>query len=245
MPNEIGMIVFNRRLPNQPGTGPQAARPYTQLSDLGNIVRDSGTVDLNDDDRITRIFCHWDFNAIGDLDDATDFQRLDIMLDADVESATWYGEIVEKVIRSRWLHTGLTGTYTEQRDYDRAVRNWLQRMLWFRKHALPFVSFTLELKDSDVETGNFVLIDTDELLDRNGTSLAGRRAQVMKRERRGNLVQLKVRLLPDQKLAFIAPNSAPVWASADTDDKESAYISDSSPNEGRMDDLGTRGYHIV
>lgn len=235
--DEGGAIKYTRRLPNY-GT-----RSFTRITDAQNIVLHSGAVDLNDDERLTRMSVYWDFNHIGKLDDNEDFARLDVFINTDAESSDFYGEDTEREVRSRWLHSPAVDD--DKPAFQRKVRNWLARTVWRRLVAPWQISLEVELKDSEIETGDYVLLSTDEILDRNGDPLSEVPMLVTKRERIGQTIKLRLMRMSPKRVCYVAPNASPDYSAADADDKQYGFISSNAPNEGFMNQENEDGYHIV
>ena len=231
-------LQFTRKLPNFGGRSFVAT-----LTDEANIVQGSVSVRLGDDTRITRFEFSWVFNLFGDADDRDDYLRRELVIDADAESATEYNEEAEHVVLSPIMRQVVS--YTTQEDHYRRVVNYLKRYVWFNREARPVVKLRVELKDGFIKTGDFVRVSTREMQDRNGDDWSNVECQVTKRERVGMQVELTLRQLPPRRIAYVAPDATPVWASADADDKQYAFISDDAPNLGKMDNENNDGYYIV
>jgi hypothetical protein len=234
---EGSVIDFKRKLPNQP------SRIFAgHFTDEANIVAGSVRVDTNDEQRITRIYFWWDHDCIHTITERESFNRGDIIVD--VEAELIYGEPVTRDIYSQIMRYDVT--YTDPTMHVRRVVNLIGRLLGWNVKARAELDFQVELKDSDVATGDYVTISTNQVQDISGTGLSQAQGMVVRRERtKGNLIDLRVRLLPTRKFGYIAPDASPDWTSASASDKQYAFLSNNSPNAGKMDAIGTDGYYIM
>lgn len=222
-------VTIARNLPNDP------ERTYLTLSDEQSIIDNSGSIDLNDKSRITRLLLYWDKSTLGKIDDVNEYNRLDIALDADAEGVNEYNETIEKKQFCRWIRSGLI----QEEVLAEYILVTLARQLFRQRDARPLVAVDVELKDSGLLTGAFVRMDSDEMVNTDGTALAGQGFQIVKREMKGNKVSLKLAALPPERLGFIAPDTAADYDAATAVEKEYAYITDDT---GLID--GAPGYYI-
>jgi hypothetical protein len=228
-------IVFARRTPNAGG------RVYATLSDADGIIRDSGSANLKDEDRKTRVALYWHKNPVAqDDEDKAEYKRADIAVDQDLEGADWFGEVEEYTIFSRWMREDLEIPYEA---HEAKIANWLKRKLSRIKLPRAEIMVDVARKDSDVVTGEFVHLSTDELLDMHGNALSDARYQVMKREDLADRLRLTLRALGGRKLCIIGPGTLPDYTSATANDREYGYISQDVPAEGQMSN-GDDGYYI-
>ncbi|MBI5343972.1 MAG: hypothetical protein HZB83_01305, partial [Deltaproteobacteria bacterium] len=223
-------ITVRRNMPNEPG------RTYKELTDETNIVHDSARVDLNHASRLTRVLVYWDKTAVGKLDDPASYNRLDLALDTDAEGVNEYNDQQEKKFFCRWLRTG----YLQEEPLAQFMKDFSLRQVWRQRDAMPIVSLDVELKDSEVKTGEYLKLTTDELLNADGAFLSRALFQAVKRDFKGAKISINLIRVPERKIDFIAPDTAPDWASATEADKEYGYITD---DDGKMPD-GTPGYFI-
>ena len=223
-------ITIKRNIPSDP------ARTYTIITDAANIIKGSPAVDLNDKSRYTRIYIYWDKDAIGDLDDPASYARLDVAVDADAENANEYNEVVEKKIWCRWVRTG----YLADEVVVDFITTFINRWLWLRRDAQTILSFSIDRKDQDISTGDWLKVSTDEMNSISGADIANERYQVTKREAKGTRLDLKLTRTHQQRVLFIAPDAAPDFVAATDAQKEYGYI---CGDTGLMAD-GTAGYVI-
>lgn len=209
-------ITIRRNVPNEPG------RAYEYLSDDENIIEGSMRTDLNEKSRITRVLCYWDKKAIGKQDDVNSYSRLDIALDADAEGVNEYDDQIEKKVFCQWI----SPDYIQEELVSNYMRNTISRILFRYRDAMPIVDYKVELKDMDIRTGQYVIISTDEVLDKYGNPVDDV-FQIVRRERSTvNTVTYRALKLPWKRFAFIASDTAADYADAGDGEKEFAYVSD-------------------
>ncbi|MEW5745287.1 MAG: hypothetical protein AB1805_07625 [Nitrospirota bacterium] len=222
-------ITIKRNVPNEPGRG------YKTITDAANIIHGSASVDLNEKSRITRMLLYWDRTAIGKVADVNSYNRLDIGLDSDAEGDNDYNDIVEKKVFCRWLRSG----YETEEIVNNFIKDLLARQVWRQRDAMPILQCSLELKDSDIKTGQFTKVSTDELLQPDGNPIDKVITQVIRREMQDRLVKVKLLQLTPRRLAYIAADDTPDYDSASDAQKEYAFITD---DDGVMADR-TDGYY--
>ena len=223
-------ITIRRNIPNEPD------RPYYVFTDEANLIYGSTSVDLNEKSRLTRILIYWDKTTLGKLDEIKEYNRLDMAIDADAESADEYNETIEKKYFCRWLRTG----YMQEELMTAFIKNTITRQLFRQRNAQPFIKFDVELKDSDIKSGSYCRLSTDECLNIDGTMLLKEMFQVVRRDSVNNKINLKLLKLPTERFCFIAPNDTPGYDDAADAQKEYGFITD---NNGLIDDKSI-GYHI-
>jgi len=192
-----------------------------------------------DEERRTRVVLYWHKNPVGDDDeDKVNYKRIAVAVDQDLEGADWFGEVEEYPIYSRWLREG---SEVPTEVHEAKITSWLKRKLARVRLARAQLEIEVARKDSDVGTGNFVRLSTDEMVDRHGNPLVSVRCQVMRREDLGDKIRLTLRRLATCRIGLWAPGTvAADYDDADEDDREYAYWANDPPNEGHMnnDDLG-------
>lgn len=221
-------ITVRRNIQNEPG------RSYRVLSDEAHHVHKTMAVDLNEKSRLTRMFVYWGKKAIGKHEEPSSYDRLDIAIDADAEGA--YGEAVEKKSYCRWI----SSSYLQEETAAQYVKNIAMRRVRRNRDAQPIIAASLDLKDADVKTGEFIRVSTDEVADLNGAPVLAEIFQVVKREHKGTRVNVSLLRLSQRKVAFIAPAGTPSFSVASDQQKEYGFI---TVADGRMPDESP-GYHI-
>lgn len=209
-------ITIARNIPNDP------ARSRTAFSDADNILHKSASFDQNEKARLTRCYLYWEPNVLGEMDKPSGYDRLDVAIDADWESANGGNEVIEKKIYCRWLTT--SGQVEE--TVRQFAANCAMRQVWRNREANPLVTVDAALKDEGIKTGDWLLLSTDELLDIYGFSVASVEFQVVKREHKGDKITLLLLRNGAEQVGYIGADSLPDWASATADDKRYGYICD-------------------
>jgi hypothetical protein len=222
-------ITISRNIPNEGG------RSYTTLTDAENIIDGSGSVDLNEKSRITRVSIYWDPNAIGDREKPATYARLDIAIDSDAESVNEYNDEIKKTIWCRWINSGC--------DTEENLNTWINeltgRYVLNRRDAAPLVTLSVEMKDSGLKTGDYVMLSTDEIQEIDGNDVSAARFRVIRREEKGNRYIYKLERLPKRRACLINNDGAADYDSATDAEKEYGYITD---DYGEVE--GEMGYFI-
>ena len=229
--DEAQQISIRKLLANEPG------RSYGEINDTEHIVGGSSSADLNDKSRVTRVILYWDRTTLGDEDEVSSYQTIEIAIDADAESANEYNDVIEEKLFCRWLRHG----YEQDELVEEYAELLVRRRLMAKRDAQEIVTFKLELKDEGLKTGDSIKLTTDTLSEIDGTDLTSQAFMVVKRDPgkgKSNELEYRVKRLPKRKICFIAPSSHPGFTSATDSEKEYGFIGNSV---GEMSD-GTDGY---
>lgn len=221
-------ITIRRNVQNAPG------RSYHAISDEDDITIHSGSVDLNEKSRITRVSIYWDKVATAKDDESTSYRRLDIAVDPDAEDN--YDGVIEKKVLCRWIDP-ISG---EEGKIGRFVQNLGLRRITRQRDAQPLITAELPPKDAEVLTGDYVRLSTDELLDEDGSPITRRIFQVVKRDRKEDKFSLTLLQVARRRVCIICPAGFPDYGSATESQKEYGFITDS---KGKMSD-NTDGYYV-
>jgi len=117
------------------------------------------------------------------------------------------------------------------------------------RDAQALVSLELDTKDSEIKTGDFVQLNSDELLEPDGTPLSASTFQAVRREKKKSTIALTLqRIVSGTRICFICPNEDletppdpfPGYASASDLEKEYGFITE---NTGLLPN-GDPGYII-
>jgi hypothetical protein len=216
-------ITIAKNLPNCPG------RAYQVFTDDENIIASSDSVDLNASSRKSRVSIYWDKLITADEDEVASYSRLDVAVDAEGEGINMYNESLEKRVMCRWLRSD----YMNEDFVIRYVANLTKRILRLLKNPQLIYTFAVELKDSEIKTGDYVRITTDKILGIDGNLLSRHVYQIVKREPKENKIVLKAMQYPKQKLFWVGANTLPDFTSATEAEKESGFITDAN---GQMSD---------
>lgn len=210
-------ITIRRNMPNEPG------RAYTLISDAATISNKSPQVDLNDAIRVTRVILYWNKTILAADDQVTSYGRADIGVDPDAEGPNDYNEQVEKIVYCRWIST----RYLQEEVVNGYVKDFVLRRMLNLRDARPIITISVELKDAAIRTGDYAIVQTDELQTAAGIPIS-ERYQVVRREPKGASIGLKLQQLANERVCFITPDAAPEYDSAAVADREYGYISDDS-----------------
>jgi len=235
--NEDQKITITRNLASDP------ARTVTALTDDFEIIADSGSADLNEKARLSRVAFYWDKSPIKKLDDPASYGRLEVVIDATAEGANEYNtSTAEKIIWCRWLPLS---ELEENAAQDFAV-TCAQRLVARYRDAPPLITVAVDAKDYAISTGEWVSLTTDELVDVYGNPLSASQYMVVKRERKGTKIVLTLLagvggIGSTKKIAYIHTTASPAdYDVASEAEKVYGYISETT---GLMSD-GTGGYVI-
>lgn len=197
--DEAQQISIRKLLANEPG------RSYGSINDTEHIVGGSSSADLNDKSRVTRVILYWDRTTLGDEDEVSSYQTIEIAIDADAESANEYNDEIEERLFCRWLRHG----YEQDELVDEYAELLTKRRLMAKRDAQEIVTFKVELKDEGLKTGDSTKLTTDTLSEIDGTDLTAAAFMVIKRDPgkgKSNELEYKVKRMPKKKICFICPD---------------------------------------
>lgn len=232
-------FTISRIVPNCPG------RTYQVWSDTASIILDSDNVDGNDASRYTRQSLLWNLRNGGKMSEDNDYERLKVYIDPTLESSVYYDDMNEKRARTLWLRTGNEG---DDRLDD--FTNWmLQRKLVDYGRASQIINVSVEMKDGDVKTGEFVKLNTDMIVNPDGSNLSYSPFQVLKRDAQGPQINYTLQRLRDTRVAYISPDTSTfssVYTDALLSEKEYGWIAaaDSASSTDAVMTDGTPAYTV-
>ena len=192
-------------------------------TDDNNFISDSIGISEKPDERLTRVTIFFgQRDPTADLEDDANYRNRRISIDgeAELEDATG-GQIIEKVIYSRWLRT-----------FGQALLVGGSMLLRFR--LIPkYLTVTVDAKDRDASIGDVFDIETRYLLDSEG-NLISTRWQVIEIDEPRPSETAKATLQSYRfvgKFAVIMANTAPDYASAtDAEKLNGCWLSDDDPD---------------
>jgi len=228
--SEANKITVCRDMPSDP------QRSFGTITDSDNIISGSAKVDRNEKARLSRAYIYWEKSPTGKLEEVTSFGRLDVAIEADAESGSDYGDIVEKKVFSRWIHIGSQIEET----VAQYAKNCVMRQVWRNRDAPEILSVEIDLKDEAIKTGDYVYVTTDEILDRFGNPTEMAEFQVVKRDRLETKVSLNLLRVGVHRSAFVGADTMADWASATDAEKRFGYVCD---NDATLPD-DQDGYYI-
>ncbi len=166
--NEVGKITLRENT-----VTPTSIKTITD----DDIVDGSIKVLLNDKSRITRISILWfRIDVTEDVASEAAYKRVTLSIDADAE--TDYMESVLKDMHTVFINENC-GTEADLSTYVDAL---LLAKLTRLKSAHVQIECELELKDSDIELGDYVNISTDEFNNTDGSDFTEETFQVLKKD---------------------------------------------------------------
>jgi len=177
--NELGKVDILKRS-DMPST-------YKTLTDEANIIADSTSVDMNYKSRKTRWLLYWQrFDVTKSLTDNDAYSRLNMVVDTIAEGPNLYNDQIEDIQFTTWINDDC-GTPTEVNDY-------IDELLAARKirqtQAQELIKAAVEMKDSNILTGEIIKLSTDELQEMNGNNYSNVKFRVVKREPNDNIIEL-------------------------------------------------------
>ena len=217
----------------------KAVRPWAldsvlELTDRNNIIADSQSVKDRPEDRVTQVHVYYgQKNPTEDLTKPWNFSRINVVTDADAESADQYGDARIKQVFSRWL--------TES-QLSQAVK--LSTRMTQRYRQTPRqITLRVDAKDSGAWTGDIVRATMRTITDITGMPVPTYLQIIEAKEITLGTVYEYV--LEDTQFngryGFIAPEGIPEYGSADEFQRgRYAFLADAS---GQMSD-GSEGYKL-
>ena len=147
--------------------------PPPQLTDAEHLVRQSVSADRNEEARITRVTVYYDPLTADPGSDPEQYRAALLHLDQEVESENYYGEQRNCEIFSPWIYRSLE-----------ALNAAAHLLLRFR-YGAPRLAFGLELKDADLQVGDFVRVTTDLIQSPAGVTRPNALYEVVKKKPAG------------------------------------------------------------
>jgi len=206
--------------------------PPKQLTDAEHLVRQSLELDRNEEARKTRITVYYDPLTADPGTDPEQYRAALLHLDQEVEGENYYGEKRNYEIFAPWIYRSAEAL--------NAAAHFLMRF----RYGAPMVSFGLELKDSDLQVGDFVSLDTDMILAPDGATRSDALFEVVKKKAAGanrfEYQALEAAGGGVKSYAGISPASytADYDSYGDSDHRKYAWISDANEKVGANDDPG-------
>ena len=162
---------------------------YTAITDEANIVFESPKVDLNESSRFTRWGLYWNrIDSSKGIKDSEAYNRFNIRVNADAESAAGYNEYKEDIQYTAWLN--------DDSDVVADINTYITALLTNRetrtKQAQEVIALEVELKDGAILTGEVVELTTSQLQDEDGNDYSAVQFRVMKKEPANNKIKLKL-----------------------------------------------------
>jgi len=136
---------------------PWFENPPYELDDESGLIDDSVDIDYNEESRISRVFVHFKPNSDNPGKDPDKFDDLYVAVDNETEDKNFYGEVVPRTIFATFIN----------REIEARVLG--ARLLARFRLGTKKVKGSVELKDYELTTGDFIYITTRDILNVNGT----------------------------------------------------------------------------
>jgi len=220
---ETGKVTVRVFAPRSPGT--VVARTLDQS---GYLMRGSVEVERLEDLRITLAAVYFGLtSAVANVEEAKSYQYGELTVDADAESAAEYDERRVKTFYVPWF--GVANIL--------AMRSHSRRYVARHRDTPENVMFDLAPKDDDIDVGDIVDLQSQNLVDEDG-QIRTARVLITRKEHLGTHIKFRARVTVfDQNYGFIAPAGASNYPA----NNGYAVISNSA---GLMSD-GTAGSLII
>lgn len=176
-----------------------------ELTDGANFVKDSLSVDDQDQFRITQVLVAWSLKVGADGSKPEDFAYNRTRVAGDEESTGYYNQHRVKAILSQWLPVA-SGPIV-----DSTSQHYLDRF----KHGARLVTATVEIKDDVVQLGAFVNVTTSTIATAAGAPDGPRIMQVVKKTPQPN-GNIELKMLDTgifKRYWFWAPSGTPAYDS--------------------------------
>lgn len=217
---EAGKIRIRRRVMNDP------AGSYISISDEGNIVQDSMRFMNKTKARYTRARIFWNKNLLEDQDEVKSYTRITIGVDAELEGANGLNKQKPFDVLNRWHWRGME---TDE-NLNNYMRDLSTRLAWFQKYPPRVVPLRLNIKDSDIDTGDPVRLTSRRLVNVDNTKFELEKFQVLKREEKADGIHVLLEEQPRFNVGYIADDATPEYDLASLNEKESGFIWDDDLN---------------
>jgi hypothetical protein len=212
----------------------RAVRPAAAtatLTDEANILANSVQITVQPKDRITQVWVFWDIkDPTQDPTQDSNYAKLEILADLDLETADRYGEAKIRKIHARWLTS------------DAQAINLTSRMLSRYKVTPRTMSVSLDAKDRDLWTGDIAEVSHRGIVNELGEVLE-LRWQVISADEAdsGHVIKYTLQdfsFIAD-RVAFWMADAAPDFTDATVNEKDNGMWW--ADDDGLMSD-GTAGY---
>jgi len=197
--NEAFKITMKILAPPVPG------QTLATITDAENIIMDSGSVDMQSEERKTRVLVYYNPVTTFGLkfhSEPEDFIDLLLFIDGDAESVNGQDEERPLIIFADQI--------VRKSDARKLAGRFLRRF----SPAPPLFTFNAHRKDSEVETGDLFDLTTEKFVDNFGAPEQRRFQMVKKTEsRKGKLGFKAIFTGFRRRYVFIGPNTMNDWLS--------------------------------
>ena len=200
----------------------KAVRPETTpiitLDEDSNLIQGTTSSKLETNERISQVWIDYNVtNFTADLNKRENYASTQARIDLEAESANEYGESVVYNIQAKWLHS--------LNQIDTLGFRTIAR---YRDNT-RFVSFQLDIKDSDLEIGQAFKLNFRGFSDAFGNNLE-LFWQVISRKRTADIIMIEAQeFYFTGNYGFIMPDDASDYDNATDEEKSTGcYISPTS-----------------
>lgn len=179
--------------------GPQspAAAAGQDLTETANLIEGSTKVEPQDALRKTYTGIFYDLvNATANRKEVKNYNRGEIHVDTDAESANEYGDRRVDVLQSRWFTI----------DNEQAMRAFIKRRLGRYRDAPLNVTFKVDPKDADIREGDLYTITTSQIVGEDGSNRPINVLVIKRTENDGDIELVTRSTNFERRYGFIAPN---------------------------------------
>ena len=191
-----------------------------EYTDGINIKNTGVRVSENIKDRVTQVWFYYNISDHSKSADADNAQNVKITTDAGAESSDQYNDKRIRKIFSRWTDSAALAVQSGGRLLNRDATNRKQ------------IKLQMDIKDSDLKTGDHFMINTKYIADETGANLQ-KRMQVMSHDevKAGSIMYDTIEVNFTGRYFFIAYNTQVDYGSASDDEKALyGFISNGSNN---------------
>lgn len=169
-----------------------------EMDDSSNIMINSSKVSGGEKDVVTRYSFYWNrINVKEDISDKEAYKNWRFQVNIDAESEYMYNEIYSKELYSPWINQDCAESIDDLKKY---VNSHLEKLLKRYENYRPTLEFSVDIKDYDLKTGDYIIINTDEFNTIDGSKFGENNEKkiflITRRELRGNQVNLAARYCP-------------------------------------------------
>jgi hypothetical protein len=193
------------------------------LTDTDNFLKDSVSIDDNNESRVTRVVVAYDLINGAKGDEVGDYNAGQEWVEPELESRAGGGEKRWKIILSKWIQPGDTATASSAAAHIQGrYRNGVRK-----------ATASVSLRDDDKKCGQFVLVTTRKLLKPSGATDTDRQMLITKKSHReDDTIELGLvdAILPGRP-GFIAPAGYPDYDSATAAQRRYCYIGSAGSNK--------------
>ena len=205
------------------------------INDDYHLLADTVRVKDNEKDRLSQVWFYYGMRNQIDGDDTENYKYLYIKKDADAEGTDKNNKKRIREIKSLWF--GASAEALVKTTANRQLARWL--------NTPKEVEFSLDAKDSELDTGELITLSTKRLQDIDGSNLDYNLAVISKQELIPGTTY-KYKAITSQwsgaLYAYIAPAGTPDYTSASPLEKSNyGFITEAS---GFMSN-GDEGYNII